>query len=215
MNSHLAKLVEGVRQILSRELAGLVDDEEEIPPTFRIALLSGVIDVPVQIHQMESTRCLSPDAPADLGAPGADRLTDDGGRRPSGRREGARRERCLKNVGGGVFVGRNAGRHGGGREVRPRRQEHSIRRSRAGVGCCQSWEVKSEMSVISRTRHVKRNVKRWRGGHMVLRWTAAAILEAVKGFRRLKGHKDMPKLVAGLRARDQQLGIAVSVENVA
>jgi putative transposase len=70
-------------------------------------------------------------------------------------------------------------------------------------------------SLISRTRHVKRNVKRWRGGQMVLRWTAAAILEAVKGFRRLKGHQDMPKLVAGLRARDQQLGIAVSVENVA
>jgi hypothetical protein len=41
------------------------------------------------------------------------------------------------------------------------------------------------------------------------------ILEAVKGFRRLKGHKDMPKLLAGLRARDQQLGIAVSVEHVA
>lgn len=70
-------------------------------------------------------------------------------------------------------------------------------------------------SLISRTRHVKRNVKRWSGGQMVLRWTAAAILEAVKGFRRLKGHKDMPKLVAALRARDQQLGIAVSVENVA
>ena len=70
-------------------------------------------------------------------------------------------------------------------------------------------------SLISRTRHVKRNVKRWRGGRMVLRWTAAAVLEAVKGFRRLKGHKDMPKLVAALRARDQQLGIAVSVENVA
>ena len=69
-------------------------------------------------------------------------------------------------------------------------------------------------SLISRTRHVKRNVKRWRGGRMVLRWTAAAILEAVKGFRRLKGHRDMPKLVAALRARDQQLGLAVS-ENVA
>jgi hypothetical protein len=50
---------------------------------------------------------------------------------------------------------------------------------------------------------------------MVLRWTAAAPLEAVKGFRRLKGHKDVPKLLAGLRARDQQLGLAVSVENVA
>jgi putative transposase len=70
-------------------------------------------------------------------------------------------------------------------------------------------------SLMSRTRHVKRNVKRWRGGQMVLRWTAAAVLEAVKGFRRLKGHKDMPKLVAALRARDQRLGIAVSVENVA
>jgi putative transposase len=70
-------------------------------------------------------------------------------------------------------------------------------------------------SLISRTRHVKRNVKRWRGGQMVLRWTSAAILEAVKGFRRLKGHKDMPKLVAALRTRDQQLGIAVSVEHVA
>ena len=70
-------------------------------------------------------------------------------------------------------------------------------------------------SLISRTRHVKRNVKRWRGGQMVLRWTAAAILEAVKGFRRLKGHKDMPKLLAALRARDQQLGLEVSAENVA
>jgi putative transposase len=70
-------------------------------------------------------------------------------------------------------------------------------------------------SLLSRTRHVKRNVKRWRSGQMVLRWTAAAILEAVKGFRRLKGHKDMSKLLAGLRARDQQLGIAVSVEHVA
>ena len=62
-------------------------------------------------------------------------------------------------------------------------------------------------SLISRIRHVKRNVKRWRGGQMVLRWVAAGILEAVKGFRRLKGHKEMPKLVAALRARDQQLGL--------
>ncbi len=62
-------------------------------------------------------------------------------------------------------------------------------------------------SLISRTRHVKRNVTRWRGGQMVLRWAAAGVLEAVKGFRRLKGHKDMPTLVSALRARDQQLGL--------
>jgi transposase-like protein len=62
-------------------------------------------------------------------------------------------------------------------------------------------------SLISRTRHVKRNVKRWRGGQMVVRWVAAGVLEAVKGFRRLKGHKAMPQLVVALRARDQQLGL--------
>jgi putative transposase len=70
-------------------------------------------------------------------------------------------------------------------------------------------------SLLSRTRHVKRNVKRWRGGQMMLRWVAAGILEAVKGFRRLKGCGDMPKLVAALRMRDQRLGLAESVMNVA
>ena len=70
-------------------------------------------------------------------------------------------------------------------------------------------------SLISRTRHVKRNVKRWRGGQMVLRWVVAGVLEAVKGFRRLKGHKEMPTLVSALRVRDQQLGLVKDVEQVA
>ena len=35
-------------------------------------------------------------------------------------------------------------------------------------------------SLISRTRSVKRNVKRWRNGQMVVRWVAASVLEAVK-----------------------------------
>ena len=63
-------------------------------------------------------------------------------------------------------------------------------------------------SLLSRTRHVKRNVKRWRGGQMMLRWVASGVLEAVKGFRRVKGYADMPILVAALRARDRQLGLA-------
>lgn len=67
-------------------------------------------------------------------------------------------------------------------------------------------------SLLSRTRHVKRHVKRWRGGHMMLRWVAAGVLEAVKGFRRLKGYADMPTLVTALRARDQQLGLVVTQE---
>src|SRR5215510_6400332 len=65
-------------------------------------------------------------------------------------------------------------------------------------------------SLISRTRSVKRNVKRWRGGQMMLRWVAAGILEAVKGFRRLKGYADMPTLVSALRARDRRLGLATT-----
>jgi hypothetical protein len=51
-------------------------------------------------------------------------------------------------------------------------------------------------SLVSRTRHVGRNVKRWRSGRMILRWVGAGVLEAVKGFRRLKGYADMPQLVA-------------------
>ena len=70
-------------------------------------------------------------------------------------------------------------------------------------------------SLLSRTRHVTRNVKRWRGGAMVLRWVAAGVLEATKGVRRIKGCKDMPQLVAALRARDAQLGLGESSQMVA
>ena len=49
---------------------------------------------------------------------------------------------------------------------------------------------------------------------MVLRWVAAGVLEATKGFRRVKGCKDMPQLVAALRAR-VQLGLGESSEMVA
>jgi hypothetical protein len=58
-------------------------------------------------------------------------------------------------------------------------------------------------------------VKRWRSGQIVVRWVAAASSKPSKGFRRLKRHKAMPQLVAALRARDQQLGIAEAVENAA
>ena len=37
---------------------------------------------------------------------------------------------------------------------------------------------------------------------MVLRWTAAGVLEAERGFRKLTGYRAMPALVAALRAHD-------------
>ena len=70
-------------------------------------------------------------------------------------------------------------------------------------------------SLLSRTRHVQRHVKRWRGGTMVLRWVAAGVLEAAKGFRRVQGCQDMPALVAALRARDARLRLGESSEMVA
>jgi hypothetical protein len=36
-----------------------------------------------------------------------------------------------------------------------------------------------------------------------------------EGLPPTEGHKDIPKLLAGLRARDQQLGIVASVQDVA
>ena len=49
-------------------------------------------------------------------------------------------------------------------------------------------------------RQVTRNVKRWRDGSMTLRWTAAGMMEAKKGFRRLMAYKQLPTLKAALLA---------------
>ncbi len=55
-------------------------------------------------------------------------------------------------------------------------------------------------NVMGTVRRVCRNVKRWRNAAMALRWTAAGMMEAVKGFRRLKAHKQLPILRAALAA---------------
>ena len=57
---------------------------------------------------------------------------------------------------------------------------------------------------------VCRNVKRWRDARMALRWTAAGMLEAGKGFRRLNACKQLPVLKAALeKHRDPQAGAPV------
>ena len=104
-----------------------------------------------------------------------------------------------------------------GRE-RPRRPRRDADRARLGLSerLQRSLATTNAIeSLLSRTRHVKRNVKRWRGGTMVLRWVAAGVLEAAKGFRRVKGCQDMPALVAALRARDARLGLGESSAMVA
>ena len=49
-----------------------------------------------------------------------------------------------------------------------------------------------------------RNVKRWQGGSMVLRWVSAGIVEAEKKFRRVQGWRDIEKLMRALSLIEAQ-----------
>ncbi|MFH0980847.1 MAG: IS256 family transposase, partial [Planctomycetota bacterium] len=62
--------------------------------------------------------------------------------------------------------------------------------------------IESALSVAS---GVTERVKRWRGGDMRLRWTAAGLLMAEKRFRRIRGHKLMPQLLAALDRMDKKV----------
>jgi len=70
-------------------------------------------------------------------------------------------------------------------------------------------------SMISICRDTTRNVKRWRDGKMVRRWVAAGMLNAERSFRRIKGCKDMPILVAALAAHAARVTPTYQTEEVA
>jgi len=53
-------------------------------------------------------------------------------------------------------------------------------------------------SMISIARTTNRNVTHWKDGQMVLRWTAAGMLNAERSFRRVKGYRQMPQLATAL-----------------
>src|SRR5262249_25625412 len=66
---------------------------------------------------------------------------------------------------------------------------------RRSLACTTSIE-----NMMGTVRRVCRNVKRWRNAAMALRWTAAGMMEAAKGFRRLKAYRHLPALRAALAA---------------
>ncbi|HEU4726924.1 MAG TPA: IS256 family transposase [Kofleriaceae bacterium] len=63
----------------------------------------------------------------------------------------------------------------------------TLRRTLSSTNCIES--------MFDTVRTTQRNVKRWRDGDMRLRWTAAGMAEAQRGFRRVKGFRDLPKLI--------------------
>jgi putative transposase len=63
-------------------------------------------------------------------------------------------------------------------------------------------------NLVGSIRRVSRNVKRWRGADMIRRWASFGLLHAEKRFRRIKGYREMPKLVSALRKADTQVEVA-------
>ena len=59
-------------------------------------------------------------------------------------------------------------------------------------------------NMMGTIRRVSRNVKRWRNAEMALRWTAAGMLEAKKGFRRINAYRQLPVLRAALKAHQDK-----------
>jgi putative transposase len=57
-------------------------------------------------------------------------------------------------------------------------------------------------------------VKHWSSASMALRWTAAAMLEAKTGFRRLKAYKQLPTLRAALIAQREKTSKRLNDRNL-
>ena len=74
----------------------------------------------------------------------------------------------------------------------------SLRRSLATTNAIEN--------TLGTVRRVSRNVKRWKGGGMVRRWVAIGLITAQKRFRRIKGHRELPALVAALRSKGAGAG---------
>ena len=60
-----------------------------------------------------------------------------------------------------------------------------------------------------------RNVKRWRGGSMVVRWVSAAVVEAEKKFRRVHGWRNLKTLVTALSELERNDNEEVPAERIA
>jgi transposase-like protein len=65
-------------------------------------------------------------------------------------------------------------------------------------------------NVVGSARALSKRVKRWRGGTMIVRWVATALIEAEKRFHRVRDHKGLVRLVADLR-RDETIDVSSKV----
>ncbi|MFT3854415.1 MAG: IS256 family transposase [Ilumatobacteraceae bacterium] len=66
----------------------------------------------------------------------------------------------------------------------------ALRRTLTNTNCIES--------MIGTVRTVTSRVKNWRDGDMKKRWIATGMIEAQRSFRRVRGHAQMPELVAAI-----------------
>jgi putative transposase len=81
--------------------------------------------------------------------------------------------------------------------------EETLTLIRLGVAGALARTLCSTNPIENLIGHVKNrasNVKRWRGGSMAIRWAVTGLIEAAKRFRRLRGYREIPQLVAALDA---------------
>ena len=79
--------------------------------------------------------------------------------------------------------------------------EETLTLQRLGIGGTLYKKLRSTNGIENLNSGIatySRNVKRWKGGSMVVRWVSAAIVEAEKKFRRVQGWRDIEKLVTVL-----------------
>ena len=67
-------------------------------------------------------------------------------------------------------------------------------------------------NLMGSVRKLSARVQHWRDGQMALRWACATAMDAAKRFRRLKGYRGLPALLAVLRENDQHIGLAPSAQ---
>jgi len=165
-------------------------------------------DTPIQRCQVHKARNIVERLPKHLHAPTRRALRqawelDDAGKAEKLLRNLARRlEREAPGVAGAILEGLD--------EILTVVRLGLPKELRRSLACTNIIE-----NIMGSVRRVCRNVKRWRDASMALRWTAAAMLEATKGFRRLKAKSQLPQLRAALLAHRQKTAAAAAIAQAA
>ena len=109
------------------------------------------------------------------------------------------------------------GQRGDGLDPRGARRDADRQPARAAQGAAPLACTNAIENMQGTIRRVSRNVKRWQHAEMALRRAAAGMMEAAKGFRRLKAYRQLPSLRAALdaHASRHRQGCAVALDRKA